>query len=108
MIAIQNLCMFQQNGAVRDEITLPFDINLAVEMFGMAPQYSLLYPESQLDTQMKIKSYMGPMIIQLTHLNYMFIMKCLFHNISYDDGFDTMIKNKNPLHYAAFFSDQEL
>jgi vacuolar protein sorting-associated protein 13A/C len=37
----------------------------------------------------------------------MFLMKCLFHNIAYDDGFDTMIKQKHPEHFQAFFKEQE-
>lgn len=43
------------------------------------------------------------MIIQLTHTDYMFLMKCLFHNVTYDDGFDNMIKAKYPEHFKAFF-----
>lgn len=32
----------------------------------------------------------------MTHSDYMFLMKCLFHNIAFDDGFDNMIRKNNP------------
>lgn len=51
---------------------------------------------------MKIYTFMAPMIIQLSHEDYMFIMKCLFHNIIFDDGLDTMIRNMNPTYFQAF------
>jgi vacuolar protein sorting-associated protein 13A/C len=105
MVVIKDIGVVEQGPLERTDLTLPFDFNVAVEMFPLALQYGLAYPNIEADAQIKIKCYMGPMIIQMTHRDYMFIMKCLFHNIAYDDGFDIMIKNENPKHYAAFFRD---
>lgn len=35
----------------------------------------------------------------------MYIMKCLFHNIAYDDGLDNMIRQNNPTYFKAFFEE---
>ncbi len=64
-IAIKDLCIFVSKAGVAEhsEVTLPFDFNVSVEMFRMAPQYNLIYPDIEFDTQVKIRTYMGPMII---------------------------------------------
>lgn len=45
-----------------------------------------------MDRQIKIKSYLGPVAIQISPADYRFILKCLNYNILYDDGLEDMIR----------------
>jgi hypothetical protein len=65
LIVMKDICMFQKKEGEneRREVTLPFDLNVRVEMFGMAKQYAIQHPSIDFDPQMKINVYMAPMII---------------------------------------------
>lgn len=52
-------------------------------------EYWFIYKDKLLiDKTMKIRSYLSPIIISLTNKDYCLLMRCLFHNVTYDDGCD--------------------
>lgn len=58
-------------------------------MPGFVNEFFYVYKNKvQIDKTMKLRCYISPIIIRLTSKDYGFIMKCLSHNISYDDGCD--------------------
>lgn len=65
MVVMKNLEMYwgSEDKSVKREVTMKFDFNVSVEMFPMATQYSLYYPNFKLDQAMKIFTFMAPMII---------------------------------------------
>ncbi|CAD8141116.1 unnamed protein product [Paramecium pentaurelia] len=108
LLNMKDIQIYQQNEQIKREFSLPFDFNIQVEIFTLAEKYSLNYPKLKFDEQLKINCFVAPMILQMTHSDYMFLMKCLFHNIAYDDGFDNMIRINNPEYFKAFFTQQNL
>ncbi|CAD8058857.1 unnamed protein product [Paramecium sonneborni] len=107
ILNMKDIQLYQQSRENKREFSLPFDFNISVEIFGMFQQYQLFYPKIKFDEQLKIHCFIAPMILQITHSDYMFLMKCLFHNIAYDDGFDNMIRNSHSQYFEAFFQQQK-
>jgi len=66
-----------------------FAFNLSIEMPAFVNEYNYVFNKAlKIDKTMKIRSYISPIILRMSHVDYNLIMKCLFHNISYDDGCD--------------------
>ena len=65
MIAMKNLEMYWGSGdnTLKKEVTMKYDFNVSVELFPMATQYSLYYPNAKLDQSIKIFTFMAPIII---------------------------------------------
>lgn len=99
VLNMRDIQIYQQSETEKREFSLPFDFNVAVQIFSLCPQYVIHYPELNFDPSLKIFCYLAPMIVQLTHKDYMFLMKCLALNIAFDDGFDSMIRAKHPEHF---------
>ena len=71
------------------EMSKLFHFNIDCEMPAFVNEYRyVFYDHLVLDKTMNIKCYMSPIIILMTNSDYNLVMKCLFHNISYDDGCD--------------------
>lgn len=90
------------------EMSKPFNFNLSVEMPGFGNEYQFLYEKQglELDKKLKIRAMISPIIIRMSHVDYLLIMKILFGNIAYDDGYERVIK-KNQLDKEGAISDQE-
>ena len=65
MVVMKNLEMYwgSEDKNLKREVTMKYDFNVSVEMFPMATQYSLYYPNANFDQSMKIFTFMAPMII---------------------------------------------
>lgn len=61
---------------------------MRINMPTLVNEYEYVFQDCQLDKTMKIHCYMSPIIMTLNNTNYNLLMKCLFHNIAYDDGCD--------------------
>ncbi len=63
-------------------------------MPGFSNEYQYLYENKflELDKKLKIRAMISPIIIRMSHLDYLLIMKILFGNISYDDGYERVIQ----------------
>lgn len=59
-----------------------------ISMLSNELEYRYLYSRIKLDSTLRIKCYVSPIIITMSNSDYNKIMKCLFHNISYNDGCD--------------------
>ena len=71
------------------ELSKLFHFNLRINMPTLVDEYEFIYGKGAiLDKTMKINCYMSPIIMSLNNSNFNLLMKCLFHNITYDDGCD--------------------
>jgi len=67
----------------------PFNFNVEVEMPLFVNEYQFVFENNLvLDKTMKIKCYVSHIVILMTNEDYNFIMRVLFHNITFDDGCD--------------------
>lgn len=74
------------------EMTKAFDFNVNINMIGFFNEYKYIYGNDiKLDTTMIMKNHISPIIFRMSNADYNLVMKCLFHNISYDDGCDKFL-----------------
>lgn len=58
-------------------------------MAGFSNEYKFLYGDNiKIDNTMVMYNYISPIIFRMSNSDYNLIMKCLFHNITFDDGCD--------------------
>lgn len=80
-------------GFVKDgkeiEMSKLFHFNIKMDMPGFVNEYWYVYKDKlKIDKTMKMRCYLSPIIIRMTNADYCLVMRCLFHNITYDDGCD--------------------
>lgn len=74
------------------EMTKGFDYNVCINMAGFVNEYKYLWGNDvRIDTTMILKNYISPIIFRMSNTDYNLIMRCLSHNISYDDGCDRFL-----------------
>jgi vacuolar protein sorting-associated protein 13A/C len=72
-----------------DEMTKYFNYNVNINMAGFTNEYKFLYGDDiAIDNTMFMYNYVSPIIFRMSNSDYNLVMKCLFHNITYDDGCD--------------------
>lgn len=78
-----------KKGGVQIEMSKLFHFNVKIEMPGFVNEYFYVFKQKlKIDRTMKLRCYISPIIVRMTNKDYNLVMKCLFHNITYDDGCD--------------------
>ncbi|EAR98864.2 PH domain protein (macronuclear) [Tetrahymena thermophila SB210] len=76
------------------EITQKFNLNVSVNLANYFYQYKYIYGNDiKIDTTIKVYNHISPIIFRISNENYNLIMKCVMHNIAYDDGCDRFLVN---------------
>ncbi len=58
-------------------------------MPALTNYYDFLYGEKiAVDRRMMLSCLMSPLVMRMANEDYCLIMRCLFHNVSFDDGCD--------------------
>ena len=103
-----------RDGDKVSEISKPFHFNLEVEKLCFMDDYNYCYKNlsDHLDTRLRIRSRIFPILLSLYKIDYLLLMKILFSNISYDDVMDKfhihdyVIKAAEPLELKPKFIDE--
>lgn len=70
-------------------MTKPFDYNIKMSMPGFFNEYKYLYgADIKIDTTMVLHNYISPIIFRMSNTDFNLLMRCLFHNVTFDDGCD--------------------
>ncbi|KAL4462680.1 hypothetical protein ABPG74_000510 [Tetrahymena malaccensis] len=76
------------------EITQKFNLNVSVNLANYFYQYKYIYgSDIKIDTTVRVYNHISPIIFRISNENYNLIMKCVMHNIAYDDGCDRFLVN---------------
>ncbi|EGR30928.1 PH domain protein [Ichthyophthirius multifiliis] len=72
-----------------DEMTKQFNYNVNINMALFSNELKYLYGDDiAIDNTMFMHNYVSPIIFRMSNSDYNLVMKCLFHNITYDDNCD--------------------
>ncbi|KAL4505260.1 hypothetical protein ABPG72_016327 [Tetrahymena utriculariae] len=90
----QNMLIRVIKGDQVTEITQKFNLNVSVNLANYFYQYKYIYGDDiKIDTTVRVYNHISPIIFVISNENYNLIMKCVMHNIAYDDGCDRFLVN---------------
>ena len=69
------------------DISLPFRLNIMIEMISFGEEYNFLYEEC-IENSIVFKARVLPIILNLEKKDYLLIMKIIYANLIYDDYLD--------------------
>ena len=93
-IEIHNMGIWKIQNGEKSELTRDFNFMLDMERPLFPEEYKMVYGENydkfELNVGMVLKAQMTPMIVILSKDDYKLMMKILSHNVSYNDGLDSL------------------
>lgn len=82
----------RDDGMDNSEMTKKFDYNVKISLAGFVDEYKYLYGgDIRIDTTIILQNYISPIIFRMSNWDYNLVMKCIFHNVTYDDGCDRFL-----------------
>ncbi len=87
-IYIENMKIVVIKEGKETDICMPFSFNIKVQFLAFCKDLRFCFPGVTFDNIMRIQSYISPIILKFSNIDYNIIMMGIFHNISFDEGMD--------------------